>query len=142
MLERPAASLERQALDASIEMAATAGAAPGSASNPWGSWAAQMAAALQATGVQFDPAQRQPLSAQQVEAAAMARHLQRAAEAAVEDSHPRMQHYFGAVRDGSLAEANGYSLTPYLAEVHPLAWRSALARLRTGCHWGVEETMQ
>jgi hypothetical protein len=51
----------------------------------------------------LDPAQLQPLEPQQVEAAAMRRHLQCAAAAAAEPGRSRLQHHFGAVRGGSLA---------------------------------------
>ena len=68
LLRRPASSLERQALDASIELAALRSAGD----SPWAPWAAQVAAAMRAAGVAIDPTQQQPLSPQQVQHDAMA----------------------------------------------------------------------
>ena len=94
LLRRPASrlGLERQALDASLDLVALRPAG----NSPWAPWAAQVAAAMRAAGVAFDPTQRQPLSPLQVQHDAIARYLQRiVAEAA---SHTLLRHYFGGAQ--------------------------------------------
>lgn len=135
IINRPESSLERQALACSIQLAASSNS---SASDPWGSWAAQLAAGLQAVGIEFDAMQPQPLCPHQVEAAALQRHLQLVADATAQDGRSRLQHYFSKVCGGGLS-ADSYGAPAYLAEVNSMAWRQPLAQLRTGSHWGEEE---
>ena len=91
---------------------------------------------LQRAGVEFDPQQRQPLSVDDMQQTALARYLQRVAAATQQG---RMRHYFQWVRPECLDPA-GYGAPAYLEEVRELRRRRALAELRTGVHWGREET--
>ena len=133
LLRRPVSSLERQALDASLELAALRPAGD----SPWAPWAAQVAAAMRAAGVAFDPTQRQPLSPQRVQHDAVARYLQRiAAETA---SHTLLRRYFEEARGGSLT-ADSYGPAPYVQEVRRRALRQPVTQLSAGVHWGAEDT--
>ena len=118
-------SHQRQALDASLELAALRPAGD----SPWAPWAAQVAAAMRAAGVAFDPTQRQPLSPQRVQHDAIARYLQRiAAETA---SHTLLRHYFEEARGGSLT-ADSYGPAPYVQEVRRRALRQPVTRALGG----------
>ena len=134
LLEAAEGSLMQQALKASLDLAAShTSLRP--AKQPW---AAQLAFAMQRAGVQFDPQLLQPLSLDDVQREAMARHLQRVTTAAAAGGG-RMQHYFVRVRPDCLSW-DSYGMPAYLVEVRELRCRRALTELRTGLHWGREET--
>lgn len=134
LLETGEGSLMQQALQASLDLAADSARVP-VAQQPW---AAQLARAMQLAGVQFDPQERQPLNEDDVQRAAMQRHLQRVAAAAASGGG-RMEHYFMHVRPDCLSW-DSYCMPAYLAEVRELRCRRGLTELRTGLHWGREET--
>ena len=71
-----------------------------------------------------------------VQRTALARYLQRVAAAS---QRGRMLHYFQWARPDCLDPA-GYGAPAYLTTVRELRRRRALAELRTGVHWGREET--
>ena len=139
LLRQPPSSLDRQALAASIALAAAAPEAS-SMPDPWAGWAAQLTSAVRAVGVDFDPAQLQPLSQQQVLDAALNQYLRRVAAAAEDaEAHRKLHHHFVTVRGGGL-DARSYTPAAYVPAVPSRVWRQALAQLRTGSHWGAEES--
>ena len=54
-------------------------------------------------------------------------------------AHTRIRHYFWEVRPECL-QPDGYDLPEYLTEVRERRCRRGLTELRTGLHWGAEET--
>ena len=134
LLEAPEGSLINTVVAASAQLAAEHGDAP-AAQLPW---AAQLQRALRVVGVEFDPSARAPLQQAAVERAALQHHLQRVAAAAERPSHSRLRHYFRSVRPSCLSP-DGYDLPAYLRTVRERWRRVALAELRTGVHWGLEE---
>jgi hypothetical protein len=96
-----------------------------------------LARGMRAAGVAFDPRHRQQLDIDSVQQTALAQHLQRV-EAAL-PIHTRMRHYFWAVRPECL-QPGWYGMPDYLSEVRELRCRRGLTELRTGLHWGAEET--
>lgn len=79
-------------------------------------WAAQLQRAMQAAGVQLNPAACAPLQPEAVQRAAMQHYLQRVAEAAQRPGASRLWHYLGCVRPGCLS-VDGYSMAAHLSEV-------------------------
>ena len=134
LLSRPADSVERRALEASVALASVKAGA-----DAWASWAAQLAAAVQAVGVAFDPAQLQPLSPNVLQQAALDHHLQRVMAAAACERRTLLRHYFLTVRGGGLT-ADSYGRPAYLQEVRYRAWWQPLVRIALGVHWGAEDT--
>jgi hypothetical protein len=126
----------QQALDASLALAAECGS---SSRVPLSRqpWVAQLERGMHAVGLEFDPQQREQLDTDSVRQAALAQHLQRV-EAAL-PAHTRMRHYFWEVRPECL-QPDWYGLPEYLTEVRERRCRRGLAELRTGLHWGAEET--
>ena len=133
LLSWPEDSLLGQALRCSLQLAADSDGQP-LAALPW---AAQLARGLQQVGLTFDPQCLEQLQLDTVRQATLGRHLERVDAAA--DSHSRLRHYFRAVRPGCLSP-DGYSLPEYVRDVRGWRSRRALAELRTGIHWGAEET--
>ena len=66
-------------------------------------WAVQLQRALEASGVQFDPHQRTPLSPTTTEGAVLECHLRRVAAAANEAGATRLRLYFRVVRPDCLS---------------------------------------
>jgi len=130
----PEGSLMQQVLQANLDLAADCEGVP-AARLPW---AAQLERSLRLVGVQFDPQQRQRLSVDGVQLAAMQRHLQRVAEAAAAVGASRLAHYFQRVRPECLSP-DGYGRPAYLSRVRELRCRQGLTELRSGLHWGREE---
>ena len=128
LLHQPADSLEHQALVASVQLAAEQ--RPGVQPGHWGPWAAQLAAAIRAVGVDFEPTQLQPLCPYALETAVLERHPQRVASATGHGCHTKLQHYAN-VRSGSLT-ADNYGPAAFLDEVRTVALRQPLAEVRAG----------
>ena len=100
-------------------------------------WLVQLEQGLRAVGLAFDPQHREQLDPDSVQQAALAHHLLRV-EAAL-PAHTRMRHYFWEVRPECL-QPDWYGLPAYLTEVRERRCRRGLTELRTGLHWGAEET--
>jgi hypothetical protein len=141
LLEQQSAAARVQPRPHGPELQLQLATASSNSSNPdaWGSWAAQLAAALNTVGVGFDPTQQQHICPQQMQHTALQHHLDRVATAAAEEGRTRLQNYFRAVR-GSELNAESHGTAQYLTAVNSLAWRQPLAQLRLGSHWGAEET--
>ena len=105
VLQQPADSLERRALVASVELAAEQ--RPRVRPDPWAPWAAQLAAAVGAVGVAFEPVQLQPLCPHALGTAALERHLQRVADATAHGGHTKLQHYASERGCSLTADSNG-----------------------------------
>ena len=133
LVAAPAGSVMQQALETALQLAADCEDLE-PAQQPW---AAQLAAALQCVGVEFDPQQQQQLSADGVRQAAMQRHLSSVATAAAQPQHTLLRHYLVRPEACTL---DGYSRAEYVTAVRELRWRRGLTELRTSKHWGAEET--
>ena len=94
---------------------------------------------MQEAGVEFSlqgPAMPQPSEVRQT---ALQHYLQRVAAAAQQQGASRLHHYFAVVRPDCLTP-DGYSRPAYIEAVRERHRRLALTELRTGVHWGAEET--
>ena len=69
----------------------------------------------------------------------MQQHLSSLATAAAQPQHTLLRHYFCVVRPEACT-LDGYSRAEYVTAVRELRWRRGLTELRTGKHWGAEET--
>ena len=127
LVAAPACSVMQQALETALQLAADCEDLE-PAQQPW---AAQLAAALQCVGVEFDPQQQQQLSADGVRQAAMQRHLSSVATAAAQPQHTLLRHYFCVVRPEACT-LDGYSRAEYVTAVRELRCRRGLTELRTG----------
>ena len=135
LLRQPADSLERQALVASVQLAAEQWLRV--QPDPWGPWAAQLAAAIKAVGVVFECAQLRPLCPHTLRQAALERQLQRVADATTHGGHTKLQHYAN-VRSGSLT-ADSYDPEAFLDEVRTIALQQVLVHVWAGSHCDEEE---
>ena len=61
-------------------------------------------------------------------------------QAATRDGASKLQHYTQGVCGGTLDAATLGTRAAYLTAVRERSRRAALAQLRTGSHWGAEET--
>ena len=129
-------SLLRQAVEASAALAA----APGHRNPAAQPWAQQLAAALAAAGVQLDLQQPQQISKAAVQNACRQRQLEQLQAAATREGASKLQHYTLQVCGGSLDTETLGTCAAYLTAVRERSRREALAQLRTGSHWGAEET--
>jgi hypothetical protein len=129
-------SLLRQAVEASAALAA----APGHRNPAAQPWAQQLEAALAAAGVQLDLQQPQQISKAAVQNACRQRQLEQLQAAATREGASKLQHYTLQVCGGNLDAANLGTCAAYLMAVRERSRREALAQLRTGSHWGAEET--
>ena len=124
--QQPADSLERQALIASVHLAAEQ--RPKVQPYPWGSCAAQLASAVKVVVKGFAPAQMQPLCPYALEtAAAPELHLQRVADATAHGDHIKLQHYAN-MYGGSLT-ADSYGPAAILDKVQTVALRQPLLHM-------------
>jgi hypothetical protein len=127
-LEAAEGSVLRRALKASCLVAATGGQR---------SWAAQLQAAMGAVGLQLDLQQPEAVGKAALRDACWARQAAILQEAASREGASRYQHYVSGTCGGRPAPA----VQPaYLSRVRERHRRVALAQLRTGTHWGAEET--
>ena len=138
MAEAPQGSLLQRALEEGRRLAAECADEPrlAAAQRPW---AAQLQHAMQEAGVEFSlqgPAMPQPT---EVRRAALQHYLRRVATAAQQQGASRLHHYFAVVRPDCLT-TDGYSRPAYIEAVRERHRRLALTELRTGVHWGAEET--
>ena len=132
--ERPG-SLLQQALLSSVQLAD--GAHPLAQQ----SWAAQLAAGLAAVGMQLDLQQPAPVDLGELGEAAQRRQLAQLQEALAKGGASRLEHYVHNVVGAlNLAPAMVGQRETYLDAVRRRQDREALAQLRTGSHWGAEET--
>ena len=92
----PEGSVLRQVLDASLELATECEGGRVEAADL--SWAVQLQRALEASGVQFNPHQRTPLSPTTTEGAVLECHLRRVVAAVDEAGATRLRLYFRVVR--------------------------------------------
>ena len=141
MLEAPPGSLLRRAVEEGRRLAAECAEeprlVPRAAELPW---AAQLQRAMQEAGVAgFSLQDAAPPAPADVRQAALQHYLQRVAAEAQQPGASRMHHYFGVVRPECL-EADSYGRPAYIEAVRERYHRRALAELRTGVHWGAEET--
>ena len=136
LLAQPADSLTRRALDASIALAQSA---PGGQLARQ-SWAGQLAAALGAIGMPLDLQQPATIGRKKLESAGLEHHLAQLEKAATREGASRLQYYVQRVHGGDVGGPEEYGRAPYLDVVRERARREALAQLRTGSHWGAEET--
>jgi len=127
-------SLVHQALAASIHLAA------GSHVLARQSWAAQLAAPLAAIGMAVSLADLSPISLQEVHDRGLQFQAARLVAAAAKDGASRLRHYVDGVGGGRITPGSLEQMQPYLDEVRLRQHRQALAQLRTGSHWGAEET--
>lgn len=135
LLQEPPDSLARRALEASVTLAQEAP----NRQLAWSSWAGQMATAMAAIGLPLDLQQPRPVSYAAVQQAALDRHLQQLSTAATRLGATKTAHYMQRVWGGTL-DVNTYGRAAYLDAVRERVRRQALAQLRTGSHWGAEET--
>ena len=135
-LEEPQGSLLRQAL------AASCGAAGGGQPAARQSWAQQLAAGTAAVGMPLDLAQPAPIDVQQLTASMRERQAGQLQAAAAQEGASRFRHYVAGVCGGVVTADSVAQRQPYLLEVRERRRREALAQLRTGSHWGPEETMR
>ena len=132
--ERPG-SLLQQALLSSVQLAD--GAHPLAQQ----SWAAQLAAGLAAVGMQLDLQQPAPVDLGELGEAEQRRQLAQLQEALAKGGASRLEHYVHNVVGAlNLAPAMFGQRETYLDAVRRRQDREALAQLRTGSHWGAEET--
>ncbi|EFN50450.1 hypothetical protein CHLNCDRAFT_143409, partial [Chlorella variabilis] len=105
------------------------------------SWAAQLAAGLAAVGMQLDLQQPAPVDLGELGEAAQRRQLAQLQEALAKGGASRLEHYVHNVVGAlNLAPAMFGQRETYLDAVRRRQDREALAQLRTGSHWGAEET--
>ena len=132
--ERPG-SLLQQALLSSVQLAD--GAHPLAQQ----SWAAQLAAGLAAVGMQLDLQQPATVDLGELGEAAQRRQLAQLQEALAKGGASRLEHYVHNVVGAlNLAPAMFGQRETYLDAVRRRQDREALAQLRTGSHWGAEES--
>ena len=136
LMQQPPGSILRRALDASLALAREAPAGQQLARR---SWAGQLALALEAVGIPIDLHQPRAISYAAVQQCSMERHLQQLAEAATREGATKRAHYVQRVRGGTL-DVESYGRAQYVGAVRERARRQALAQLRTGSHWGAEDT--
>ncbi|KAL4855790.1 Retrovirus-related Pol polyprotein from type-2 retrotransposable element R2DM [Chlorella vulgaris] len=129
-------SLLWQAVTASVALAG----APGHRIPARQPWAQQLAAALAAMGVQLDLHQPQPVCKAAVQSACSAWQLKQLQDAATREGASKLQHYTQGVWGGTLDTASLGTRAAYLTVVRERSRRAPLAQLRTGSHWGAEET--
>ncbi|KAL4859077.1 Retrovirus-related Pol polyprotein from type-2 retrotransposable element R2DM [Chlorella vulgaris] len=128
-------SLLWQAMTASVALAV----APGHRIPARQPWAQQLAAALAAMGVQLDLHQHLPVCQAAVQSACSAWQLKQLQDAATREGASKLQHYTQGVWGGTLDAASLGTRAAYLTVVRERGW-APLAQLRTGSHWGAEET--
>jgi len=133
VLEQPQDSLLRQALDASCRLA------DGRQTAARQSWAEQLAVSMAAVGMPLDLEQPAPIDVKQLTAHMRERQVEQLVTAAARESASRLRHYVHNVCGGVVTAESVSKPQPYL-EVRERHRREALAQLRTGSHWGAEET--
>ena len=101
-------------------------------------WAAQVAAGLAAVGLPLDLQQPCPPARAALRDACWARQQDLLMAAAHREGASRLQHYVFGTCGGDLSNLG--STQQYLCAVRERRRRQALAQLRTGSHWGAEET--
>jgi hypothetical protein len=129
-------SLLWQAMTASVSLAV----APGNRIPARQPWAQQLAAALAAMGLQLDLHQPQPVCKAAAQSACSAWQLKHLQDAATREGASKLQHYTQGVCGGTLDAASLGTRAAYLTVVRERSRRAPLAQLRTGSHWGAEET--
>lgn len=132
LAEQPG-SLLRQTLAASIQLAAV------TQQSARQSWAAQLAAGMAAIGMPLDLQHPAPIPLKQLTSCGRQRQLQQFQSLATRVGASKMQHYM-LVCGGNLEASSFGQREAYLVEVRQRHEREALAQLRTGSHWGAEET--
>ena len=91
----------------------------------------------------MDLAQPAPIeAAQQLTASMRERQAGQLQAAAAQEGASRFRHYVAGVCGGVVTADSVAQRQPYLLEVRERRRREALAQLRTGSHWGPEETMR
>lgn len=134
-LEQPQDSLLRQALVASCSQA------DGSQTAARKPWAEQLAAGMAAVGLPLDLAQPSPIDLKQLAASGRERQAAQLRASAEQEGASRLQHYVAVCGNEVTAESVAQRQL-YLGAVRERGRREALAQLRTGSHWGPEETMR
>jgi len=127
-------SLVRRALAASIHLAAE------QRPSARQSWAAQLAAGMAAIGMPLDLAQPAPISLPQLLDQGLQHQARQLTAAAQREGSSKVRHYVHGTRGGVIAHESVVRRQPYLDKVRQRRHREALAQLRTGSHWGAEET--
>ena len=134
VLEQPQDSLLRQALASSCSLA------DGSQTAARQSWAEQLAAGMAGVGIPLDMQEPAPIDLKQLAACMRERQAEQLRSAAGREGASRLQHYVAGVCGGVVTAETLEQQQPYLAEVRERRRREALAQLRTGSHWGAEDT--
>ena len=135
LLAQPPGSLMRRALEASITLALEAPAAQLAQQ----SWAGQLAAAMGTIGMPLDLQRPAAIGRRLLQSCGLEHHLAQLGEAATREGASKLLHYVEGVQGGCL-EVQCYGRAEYLGVVRERRRREALAQLRTGSHWGAEET--
>jgi hypothetical protein len=136
LLAQPSGSLLRRALDTSMALALEA---PAGQLRARQSWAGQLAAAMATIGIPLDLQQPVAIGRKQLQRCGLEHHLQQLGAAATREGASKLRHYVVDVCGGDM-EVECYGRAQYVDEVRERRRREALAQLRTGSHWGAEET--
>ena len=136
ILKAPPDSLLHQALAASRQLAEVAPAAA-AARQPW---AAQLAAAMAAVGQPVNLREPEAVSLNELVESGQERQLAQLTAAATREGASKLQHYVRQVWGPGLVPPALGRRQPYLEAVRRRQQREALPQLRTGSHWGAEET--
>jgi hypothetical protein len=104
-------------------------------------WTGQLAVAMGAIGMSLDLRQPVAIGRQSLQRCGLEQHryLQQLDEAATREGASKLCHYVESVRGGYL-EVECYGSAEHLSVVRERRRMEALAQLRTGSHWGAEET--
>ena len=135
LLAEEEGSLVHMALQASIRLAGSGAAPPARQS-----WAAQLAAGMTALQLPLALEQPAPVNLEELMEAAQKRQLAQFHQAATRAGATKLQQYEVNVWGGFLTYGALSQRPKYLDEVRQRQHRGALAQIRTGSHWGAEET--
>jgi hypothetical protein len=141
-LQRGAKLLNRclQAAEGSLLQQAVAASCSLAAAGAQRCWAAQLHAGMTAVGLQLDLQRPEPVGRAPLRDACWARQAAMLQEAASQEGASRVQHYVLGTCGGLLPPASLGCRHPVFRLVRERQRRQAYMQLRTGTHWGAEET--